>query len=433
MQIYGYHRTSTKEQHLDRGIQEIERYCNEHEMALTNIFTDQETGKNFNRPRYTVLVEDVLRPGDILIVTELDRLGRNKYDTMQQIQRIKNMGVRLMVLELPTTLMDLSVMDNAMARMMLETINNMMLELYASMAQAELEKKEKRQREGIEAKKLRGEWDDYGRPSVMKQETFDENFQSVVSGETTPTQLRKNLREAGVTYKVYKNTLVNRAIEGTEFESLKDVLEGPNAFAVSTEDATAPARVLADGIIGQMMEKVVLPPFHTRRTEEEIIAECPWATQGKTAGRKPNVITSLELDPAKMEENNIRFQAKYRKIEENEVRYEEFQCEDAEYLLIAFGSSARICQKVVEIARAEGIKLGLLRPITLWPFPTKAIAAYAEKVKGMLSVELNAGQMVEDVRLAVNGKVKVEHFGRLGGIVFTPDEVLNALKKNFEL
>ena len=99
MQIYGYHRTSTKEQHLDRGIQEIERYCNEHEMALTNIFTDQETGKNFNRPRYTVLVEDVLRPGDILIITELDRLGRNKRDTMQQIQRLKEMGVRLMVSE----------------------------------------------------------------------------------------------------------------------------------------------------------------------------------------------------------------------------------------------------------------------------------------------------------------------------------------------
>jgi len=190
-----------------------------------------------------------------------------------------------------------------------------------------------------------------------------------------------------------------------------------------------PAIILADGIIGQMMEKVVLPPYQPRRTEEEIIAQCPWAVQGKKGGRKGNVITSLELDPAKMEENNIRFQAKYRKIEENEVRYEEFQCEDADYLLIAFGSSARICQKVVEIARAEGIKLGLLRPITLWPFPTKVIAAYADKVKGMLSVELNAGQMVEDVRLAVNGKVKVEHFGRLGGIVFTPDEVLNALKE----
>ena len=164
--------------------------------------------KNFNRPRYTVLVEDVLRPGDILIVTELDRLGRNKYDTMQQIQRIKNMGVRLMVLELPTTLMDLSVMDNAMARMMLETINNMMLELYASMAQAELEKKEKRQREGIEAKKLRGEWDDYGRPSVMKQETFDENFQSVVSGETTPTQLRKNLGMTHSTFYRYRKNFL---------------------------------------------------------------------------------------------------------------------------------------------------------------------------------------------------------------------------------
>ena len=210
MQIYGYHRTSTKEQHLDRGIQEIERYCNEHEMALTNIFTDQETGKNFNRPRYTVLVEDVLRPGDILIVTELDRLGRNKYDTMQQIQRIKNMGVRLMVLELPTTLMDLSVMDNAMARMMLETINNMMLELYASMAQAELEKKEKRQREGIEAKKLRGEWDDYGRPCVMKQETFDENYKKVISGKMTPKQLRKSLGMTHSTFYRYRKTFYEK-------------------------------------------------------------------------------------------------------------------------------------------------------------------------------------------------------------------------------
>lgn len=180
-----------------------------------------------------------------------------------------------------------------------------------------------------------------------------------------------------------------------------------------------------------MMEKVVLPPFHTRKTEAEIIEESPWAVQGRLKSRKPNVITSLELDPAKMEENNIRFQAKYRQIEENEVRYEDFECEDAEYLLIAFGSSARICQKVVEIARAEGIKLGLMRPITLWPFPKKAIADYANQVKGMLSVELNAGQMVEDVRLAVNGKIPVEHFGRLGGIVFTPDEILDALKKFF--
>lgn len=190
-----------------------------------------------------------------------------------------------------------------------------------------------------------------------------------------------------------------------------------------------PAIIIADGIVGQMMEKVILPEQKNRKTEEEIRRECPWAALGKPKGHTPNIITSLELDPAAMEENNLRFQRKYREIEENEVRYEEFMCEDAEYLVIAFGSSARICQKTVEIAREQGIKLGLLRPITLWPFPKKAIASYVDKVKGILSVELNAGQMVEDIRLAVECKVKVEHFGRLGGIVFTPDEILDALKE----
>ena len=119
MAVYGYHRTSTKEQHLDRGIQEIQSYCSEHHLKLENIFTDQQTGKNFNRPRYTVLIEDVLRPGDILIVTELDRLGRNKKDTMEQISGLHQIGVRLMVLELPTTLIDLSKLDNTMAQMMM--------------------------------------------------------------------------------------------------------------------------------------------------------------------------------------------------------------------------------------------------------------------------------------------------------------------------
>ncbi len=190
-----------------------------------------------------------------------------------------------------------------------------------------------------------------------------------------------------------------------------------------------PAIILADGIIGQMMEKVVLPPYRNRKTEDEIRAESPWAAIGKKGGRKPNIITSLELDPSLMEENNIRFQNKYKRIEEAEVRYEEILCDDAEYLLVAFGSAARICQKVVELAREKGIRLGLLRPITLWPFPTAPISRYGDQVKGMLSVELNAGQMVEDIRLTVNGKTKVEHFGRLGGIVFTPDEVLEALNK----
>lgn len=190
-----------------------------------------------------------------------------------------------------------------------------------------------------------------------------------------------------------------------------------------------PSMILTDGIIGQMMEKVILPPQKPRLTDEEIEKQSPWATLGKPVGGKPRVITSLELDPYEMEKNNLRFQAKYKKIAETEVRYQEYNCEDADYLFVAFGSSARICQKAVEMARAEGIKVGLLRPITLWPFPEKKIQELAGQVKSMLTVELNAGQMVEDVRLAVNGKVKVEHFGRLGGIVPTPDEVVEALKK----
>jgi 2-oxoglutarate ferredoxin oxidoreductase subunit alpha len=113
------------------------------------------------------------------------------------------------------------------------------------------------------------------------------------------------------------------------------------------------------------------------------------------------------------------------------VRYEEINCDDADYIIVAFGSMARIGQKAMEIAREEGIKVGILRPITLWPFPKKAVARHAAHVKGMLVTELNAGQMIEDVKLAVEGCVKVEHFGRLGGIVPDPDEIINALKENF--
>jgi len=189
-----------------------------------------------------------------------------------------------------------------------------------------------------------------------------------------------------------------------------------------------PAMILSDGVIGQMMEKVVLPPVCPRRTEEEVAKQCPWATTGTPAGRKPNIITSLELKPEVMEENNLRIQAKYRKCEAAEVRYEEINCDDAEYLMVAFGSCARIAQKAMELAREDGIKVGLLRPITLWPFPYKIISEYANKVRGILSVELNAGQMVEDIRLAVNGRIPVEFFGRLGGIVPAPDEVIEALK-----
>ena len=191
--------------------------------------------------------------------------------------------------------------------------------------------------------------------------------------------------------------------------------------------------ILADGLIGQMMEKVVLPPYQPRRTNEEIRKECPWASLGRTADRKRNVITSLELEPGPMEARNLALQEKYRTIEANEVRFENVGCDDADYLLMAFGSSARICQKAIEIAAEQGIKLGLLRPITLWPFCTEEIQRQLSHIKGILSVEFNAGQMVEDVKLAVEGKVPVHHFGRMGGIVPTPEEVVEAVKSKFNL
>lgn len=192
-----------------------------------------------------------------------------------------------------------------------------------------------------------------------------------------------------------------------------------------------PSMILADGIVGQMMEKVVLPEPRPRRTDAEIEAQCPWASTGKSAGRKPNVVTSLELDSAIMEKNNERFQRTYREIEKNEVRYKAYHTEDAEYLLVAFGSVARICLKAIEDARAKGIKVGLIRPITLWPFPYDAIAEVARHCKGILVTELNAGQMIEDVRLAVGRDMNVCHYGRMGGIVPNPSEILNALKKEF--
>jgi len=189
-----------------------------------------------------------------------------------------------------------------------------------------------------------------------------------------------------------------------------------------------PVMVLADGIIGQMMEKVWLEEQKPRLTHEEVVERYPWATTGKPANRPRNVITSLELDSAKQELHNHKLQAKYKRMEEEEVRFEEFDCEDAEYLLIAYGSVARICQKAVKIAREKGIKVGLLRPITLFPFPKKEIQRLTQHLKGILVVEMNAGQMLEDVLLAVNGKMNVEHYGRMGGIIPVPDEIVESLK-----
>lgn len=190
-----------------------------------------------------------------------------------------------------------------------------------------------------------------------------------------------------------------------------------------------PAMILSDGVIGQMMEKVILPPQKPRRTEEEIRKECPWASMGRTPDRNPNIITSLELKPEVMEERNLHLQEKYRQIRENEVRFETQLCDDADYVIVSFGSAARIGEKAVELAREAGLKVGLFRPITLWPFPSKQLAELCKDKKGVLVSEINAGQMVQDVRLAINGALPVEHFGRLGGIVPDPEEIVKALKE----
>jgi len=187
-----------------------------------------------------------------------------------------------------------------------------------------------------------------------------------------------------------------------------------------------PALILTDGLIGQMMEKVELP--HQKQRVNEF--DQSWVTTGKTADRERNIITSLKLDPDVQYKHNLKLQEKYARMKED-VMFEKIKCDDADFLLVAYGSSARICQKVVDIARGRGKKIGLLRPQTLYPFPSEEISRLARRVKGMMSVELSAGQMVEDVKLAVSGKVPVYHYGMLGGKIHSPEDVLGAVEEKF--
>ncbi len=183
-----------------------------------------------------------------------------------------------------------------------------------------------------------------------------------------------------------------------------------------------PVMVLSDGAIGQMMEKVRFNQPEVKKIPK------PWATTGKTHYKERNIITSLFIQPERMEAVNLRLQKKYNEIRRKEVRFEEIQTEDAEFLLVAYGLSARICHKTLELAREKGLKVGLLRPITLFPFPNERLNELSSNLKGILTVELNAGQMIEDVRLAVEGKTKVEHYGRMGGIIPGPEEILDNLE-----
>ncbi len=185
-----------------------------------------------------------------------------------------------------------------------------------------------------------------------------------------------------------------------------------------------PVMILADGALGQMMEKVEFHPY----VPADHIPPKPWATTGRTKDRTQNVITSLHMEAEKMELINIHLQEKYRTIAEHETRYELVYGDDAEYLVVAYGLSARIAHKAVEISRARGLKVGLLRPITLFPFPSAILREMSGHLHGLLVVEMNSGQMVEDVRLSVEGRAPVSFYGRMGGVIPAPEEVVEALQ-----
>jgi 2-oxoglutarate/2-oxoacid ferredoxin oxidoreductase subunit alpha len=186
-----------------------------------------------------------------------------------------------------------------------------------------------------------------------------------------------------------------------------------------------PVMILADGLLGQMMEPVELPD----PVDPATLPVKEWATTG-AKGRAPNIILSFDLDPDGLKQMNLDLQAKYRDIAENEIRYEELATEDADIIIAAYGTIARICKSVVKMARAEGIKVGLFRPITLWPFPYDALKALSTRAHTVLSVEMSAGQMWEDVRLAVAERAETPFYGEMGGIVPTPRSILSEVKKH---
>jgi len=189
---YGYNRVSSKEQHLDRGRKAIEDFCNNNGYPLVKIYEDKQTGRNYDRPRFIVLKEDVLRAGDTLVIPEYDRLGRAD-ETRDILREFAQLGIRVIFLDIPTTMIDLSSLTDEMAKMILTCINDMLISFYDLQARTELVRKQKRQREGIEAMKARGEWDRYGRPRKMSKDEFAKEYQRVVAGEIGSLALMREL------------------------------------------------------------------------------------------------------------------------------------------------------------------------------------------------------------------------------------------------
>ncbi len=200
-----------------------------------------------------------------------------------------------------------------------------------------------------------------------------------------------------------------------------------DAFDIADRYRT-PVIVLADGMLGQMMEPVI---FGNHRDPDSLLDHSEWSLTG-AGEREPHKVTSFNIDPYELEKMNMRYQAKYKEIIKNETRYETIRTEDADYLLVGFGTMGRILGSVIRQAREQGIKVGLFRPITLWPFPYDQLKKSAKGKKYVLDVEMSTGQMVEDVRLAVGDSLPVHFYGRTGGVVPNPEEVLQALKKHIE-
>ncbi len=185
-----------------------------------------------------------------------------------------------------------------------------------------------------------------------------------------------------------------------------------------------PVMILGDGMIGQMMEPV---EFKTPRQRE--LPEKDWATVGTGGERKPNIINSLYIDPETLEKHNIKLQEKYRIIKENEVKVESYNIEDADVVIAAYGTTARIAKTAIAKLEKEGYKVGLIRPISLWPYPYDEFNKISDRCKGILTVEMNSGQMVDDVKIAVDGRFPVSFYGRTGGMVPTPDAIIERVKE----
>ena len=209
--LWAYDRCSTTQQNLDRGLAAIKEYFETyHPGERYEIFTDKQTGKNFDRPDYKTL-KRLVKQGDELVIPEVDRLGRNKYENLKELQHFKDNGVIIRVLELPTTLVDYSKLGDELAKMMMETVNNLLLELYSTLAHAEMSKREKRQREGIEQMKARGEWDKYGRPQLVSEKQFAIAYQAVEEKKITAVECMKQLGVGKTTfYKLRKQYLDNK-------------------------------------------------------------------------------------------------------------------------------------------------------------------------------------------------------------------------------